>query len=102
MTMLRTAPPARRTSPAAVSHGAALTFETVRAYEGAPPPLRVRPVEDTLLRVIDGVLRLTVDGVERLLAIGDEAIVPAGASHRLSGVAGDARLLMGFRAAPGA
>jgi quercetin dioxygenase-like cupin family protein len=98
MTMLSSPHPGRRTSPAAVSHGAALTFETVRAFDGAPAPLRVRQLEDTLLRVIDGVLRLTIDGDERLLGIGNEAIVPAGSSHRLSALAGETRLVMGFRA----
>jgi mannose-6-phosphate isomerase-like protein (cupin superfamily) len=100
--MLSSPLPRRRTSPATVSHGAALTFETVRAFDGAPAPVRVRPLEDTLLRVIDGILHLTVEDDERLLGIGDEAIVPAGSSHRLSGVAGQTRLVMGFRAASAA
>jgi mannose-6-phosphate isomerase-like protein (cupin superfamily) len=101
MITLTTAPlSARRTRPAAVTHGAALEFETIRAFDGAPAPLRVRAAEDTLLRVIDGVLRLTVDGADRLLAIGDEAIVPAGARHRLAGAAGEVRVVIGFRASP--
>jgi mannose-6-phosphate isomerase-like protein (cupin superfamily) len=87
--------PAAR-SRASVSHGAALTFETVDA-EAAP--LRLRPFDDVLLRVIDGVVRLTTDAQERLLGTGDEAIVPAGEPHRIAGVAGQARLVMGFRAA---
>ena len=78
-----------------VSHGAALTFETLVASAGAPP--RVRPDEETLLRVIDGVVRLTVDGGERLLEVGDEVIVPAGALHRVASARGEARLVTGFR-----
>jgi quercetin dioxygenase-like cupin family protein len=85
-----------RASSAPVSHGAALVFETV---DTGAAPLRVRPFEDVLLRVIDGVVRLTIDAQERLLGTGDEAIVPAGEPHRIAGVAGEARLVMGFRAA---
>lgn len=91
----------RRTSSAAVVHGAALTFETVRAYGAAPAPVRLRPAEDTLLRVIDGVLSVAIAGEERVLGAGEEAIIPAGRGHRLSGVAGSARLVMGFRAGRG-
>ena len=86
-------------TPAAV-HGVALTFETL-AYDATPGPERMRPLEDTLLRIVDGVVRLTVGGGERLLWTGDEAIVPAGATHRLAGVGGEARIVMGFRAAAG-
>ncbi|MEA2290942.1 MAG: hypothetical protein QOD55_2939 [Solirubrobacteraceae bacterium] len=87
-----------RVPTASVTHGAALTFETVGAPEGDAAPLRHRPLEDVLLRVIDGVVRLTVGPDERLLGGGDEAIVPAGAPHRIAGVAGEARVVMGFRA----
>ena len=90
--------PAARSS--AVTDGAALTFETVAAFDHAAPPLRIRPDEATLLRVIDGVVRLTVGNVERLLRAGDEAIVRAGHPHRIAGVSGAARVVMGFRAAP--
>jgi len=94
-------PAARATaSRAAVTDGAALTFETVAAFDDAAPPLRISPDETTLLRVIDGVVRLTVDNVERLLGTGDEAIVAAGHPHRIAGVAGEARFVMGFRATP--
>ena len=85
---------------ATVTDGAALTFETVPAFDDAAPPLRISPDEATLLRVIDGVVRLTVGDGERLLGIGDEAIVKAGRPHRIAGVAGEARLVMDFRAAP--
>lgn len=78
-----------------VSTGAALTFETLR--EGDPTPLRLRADDDTLLRVVDGLVRLAVDGRERLLGTGGEAIVPAGALHRLASACGDARLMTGFR-----
>jgi mannose-6-phosphate isomerase-like protein (cupin superfamily) len=97
-------PTPRASRPAArgtaVTDGAALTFETVAAFDDAAPPLRVRPDEATLLRVISGGVRLTVGDVERLLATGEEAIVRAGEAHRIAGVAGEARLVMGFRAAP--
>ena len=37
--------------------------------------------DDTLLRVIDGVIALRFDGEEHLLSPGGEAIVPAGFHH---------------------
>jgi hypothetical protein len=77
-----------------VTHGAALTFETLA--EG-PAPLRINPDEATLLRVIGGIARLTTADGERLLMPGDEALVAAGSAHRLAGVAGEARVVMGFR-----
>ena len=83
------------TRPQAVSDGAALTFETLR--EGDPAPARLHAGEDTLLRVIDGLVRLTVGSEERLLGTGDEAIVPAGARHELASACGDARVMAGFR-----
>jgi mannose-6-phosphate isomerase-like protein (cupin superfamily) len=96
-----TTPASRRaTTRTAVTDGAALTFETVAAFDGVAAPLRIRPDEATLLRVIDGVVRLTVGNVERLLRAGDEAIVRAGHPHRIAGVSGAARVVMGFRAAP--
>lgn len=84
------------TQAAAVTYGAALTFETLAGEDG---PLRVRPAGDTLLRVIGGAVRLTVDGVERLLGAGDEAVVPAGVPHRLASVGGEARFVTGVRPA---
>jgi quercetin dioxygenase-like cupin family protein len=51
------------------------------------------------VRVIHGTLRLTIDDVERLLVAGGEAIVRAGRPHRVSGVGGEARFMMGFRTA---
>jgi mannose-6-phosphate isomerase-like protein (cupin superfamily) len=80
-------------SPAAASYGATLTFETLTA-EAA---LRLRPDEDTLLRVIDGVARLRFDGEEHVLGPGGEAIVPAGFHHTLCAVSGESRIVMGFR-----
>jgi quercetin dioxygenase-like cupin family protein len=80
------------------THGAALTFETLAEFEDRPAPVRLRPWEDTLLRVIDGVVRLTTDGAERRMAIGEEAILPAGTPHQLAGVDGAARVVIGFRA----
>ena len=81
---------------APTTHGAELTFETLAETGG---PLRVHRAEDTLLRVIDGIVRLTVEGAERLLGTGDEAIVPAGTAHRLASACGEARVMMGFRRA---
>ena len=83
-------------TPAVVRHGAELTFETLGEDYA---PLRVHRSEDTLLRVIDGPIRLMVDGVERLLGTGGEAIVPAGAAHRIASAGGQARIVLGFRAA---
>ena len=91
------APRARRR---VATDGAALTFETLAAYDGVLPPLRIRPDETTLLRVVSGSARLTVDGEERALDAGDEAIVPAGDAHRLAGSGGEARVVMGFRSTP--
>jgi quercetin dioxygenase-like cupin family protein len=95
-----TAPATTASTPPAVTHGAALTFETVGRYDGASAPLRLRPDEATLLRVIAGVVRLTVGDDERLLHTGDEAIVPAGRPHWIAGIGGEARCVMGFRTAP--
>jgi mannose-6-phosphate isomerase-like protein (cupin superfamily) len=100
MTTSRT--PAHTLSPAepsAVSYGTTIYFETVGPSDGRGATLRIRPDEDTLVRVIHGTLRLTIDNVERLLAPGGEAIVRAGRPHRLSGVGGEARFMMGFRTA---
>ena len=93
--MSRTA--TRRADRAAASHGSALTFETV--HEADPAPLRMRPLEDTLLRVIAGVVRLTADGEHRLLGPGEEARIPAGIPHRLASAGGEARFLTGLRPA---
>ena len=82
-------------APASVSYGAQLIFQTLTSEA----TLRFRPLEDTLLRVIDGVVCLRFDGDEHLLGIGDEAIVPAGFHHTLCAVSGEARIVMGYRAA---
>ncbi len=79
--------------PEPSTYGVTLTFETLTA-EAA---LRVRPSEDTLLRVIDGVICLRFDGEERLLGPAGEAIVPAGFHHTMSAVTGEARIVMGYR-----
>lgn len=84
-----------RTTPA--THGAALTFETLVEGDPSPPRLRVR--EDTLLRVIGGIVRLTIDADERLLGAGDEVVIRAGSPHSLASAGGEARLLTGFRSA---
>jgi len=76
--------------------GAALTFETV----GTSAPMRVRPDEWTLLRVVDGVVRLTVGNLERLLHAGEEAIVAAGQAHRIAAATGRARYVVGVRSTP--
>jgi mannose-6-phosphate isomerase-like protein (cupin superfamily) len=75
-----------------VDYGATLTFETLT--EDAP--LRVRPGEDTLLRVVSGVVCLRFDGEERLLGAGGEAVVPAGFHHTMSAPEGEARIVFGF------
>ena len=86
-----------RTRPNSASHGAVLDFETLYP-DGELAPVRIRPREDTLLRVIDGVVSLTVDGAERLLETGQEAIVLAGARYRLASAGEEARVVIGFRA----
>lgn len=93
-------PASRFATRAAVTDGAALTFEAIPAFEHGVPPLRVHPDRMTLLRVIGGAMRLTVGDDSRLLMPGEEAIVPAARPHRMSGVAGEARVVMGFRSAP--
>jgi mannose-6-phosphate isomerase-like protein (cupin superfamily) len=92
----------RTSTPAAsvTTEGARLTFETIAPIGDAPAPLRINPDETTLLRVIDGLVSLTAGNDQRVLGIGDEAIVPAGVPHRLASLAGDARLVMGFRSTP--
>jgi hypothetical protein len=75
------------------SYGTTLTFETLTA----DAPVRVRPGEDTLLRVIDGVVCLRFDGDEHLLGPGGEAIVPAGFHHTMCAVSGEARIVTGYR-----
>jgi quercetin dioxygenase-like cupin family protein len=89
----------RRGTSSSVTAGAELAFETLVAIPGEDAPLRAS-LDDTLIRVIDGIVLLTVDGAERLLYAGDEAIVPGGAPHRL-GAAGEARILSGTRPARG-
>jgi quercetin dioxygenase-like cupin family protein len=87
--MLTTAP------PSVATHGAALTFETVRDSDIAP--LRMRPTEETMLRVIAGELLVTAAGETRVLGPGQEALLPAGIAHRLACANGEARFLTGFR-----
>jgi mannose-6-phosphate isomerase-like protein (cupin superfamily) len=79
------------------TYGTALTFETVEAFESRPAPVRLRPWEDTLLRVLDGVLRLTTDGEERRMSIGEEAVLPAGTPFQLAGVDDPAKVVLGYR-----
>lgn len=86
--------PADRSDPSPVTFGAALVFEELTSNCA---PLRVRPYEDALLRVIAGHVRLTTDEGEWLLKPGDEAIVPAGSCYRVAGVSGDARTVTGYR-----
>jgi mannose-6-phosphate isomerase-like protein (cupin superfamily) len=90
--------PSRR-RPASVSFGAELTFESFE--QEADAPLRVRPRDQTLLRVIDGIVRLAIDGQERLLGIGDEVVIAAGVPHRLSSACGEAHVMAGYRPARG-
>ena len=45
--------------------------------------------DDTLLRVIAGIVRVTIDGARRTgSSTGDEMVIPAGASHRLASAGG--------------
>ena len=90
------APTFTRIRPNTVSHGTVLDFETLYP-DGELAPVRVRPGEDTLLRVIAGIVRLTIDGAERLLDVGQEAIVLAGSRYRLSSAGPEARVVIGFR-----
>jgi hypothetical protein len=100
MTTSRTpADPHPPPAPTIVGYGTTIYFETVGQSDGAGATLRIRPDEDTLVRVIHGTLRLTIDNVERVLVAGGEAIVRAGRPHRVSGVGGEARFMMGFRPA---
>ena len=89
----------RRDSSASTTHGAELTFETLAEAEAVHARIRLRRHEQTLVRVVHGILRLTVAGEDRLLGIGDEAIVPASAPHQLTSACGETRIVMGFRAA---
>jgi mannose-6-phosphate isomerase-like protein (cupin superfamily) len=93
-------PAAPRTRRRVATDGAALTFETLAAYDGVMPPLRIRPDEATLLRVVSGSVRLSLRGEDLVLGPGEEAIVRAGHAHRLSGVDDEARVVMGFRSTP--
>jgi hypothetical protein len=77
--------------------GTSLSFETVEAFESRPAPVRMRPFEHTLLRVLDGVLRLTTDGEERRMGIGEEALLPAGTPYQLAGVHSPAKVVIGYR-----
>jgi quercetin dioxygenase-like cupin family protein len=86
--------PAPTPRPARTAHGSTLAVETLHAE---PAPVRLEPYEQTLLRVIDGAVRVTIEDDERILGLGDEAIIPAGALHQLSSVAGEARIISGKR-----
>jgi mannose-6-phosphate isomerase-like protein (cupin superfamily) len=77
------------------THGTALTFETVREEDVAP--LRLRPREETMLRVIAGELLVTADGETFVLGPGEEGLLAAGVAHRLACARGKARFLAGYR-----
>jgi mannose-6-phosphate isomerase-like protein (cupin superfamily) len=59
----------------------------------------MRAHEDTLLRVIAGIVRVTIGAEERLLGTGDEVMIPAGSQHSLASAGGEARLVTGLRPA---
>ena len=84
--------------PASATHGAALTFETL--VDGQAVPERQRMHDDTLLRVVAGIVRLTIDADAHWLRTGDEIVIPAGATHRLASAGGVARIVTGLRAIP--
>ncbi len=91
--LTRPADPIARASSA--THGAALTFETL--VEGHDAHVRLRMHDDTLLRVIAGLVRVTIDAVEHRVRTGEEIVIPAGSTHRLASAGGVARLVTGFR-----
>ena len=88
--------PAPRPARESATHGAALTFETL--VDGQVAHARLRMHDDTLLRVIAGVVRVTIEAEAHWLRTGDEIVIPAGAQHRLASAGGAARLVTGFRA----
>ena len=81
---------------ASATHGAALTFETL--VEGQATHARLRMHDETLLRVVAGIVRLTIDADAHWLRTGDEIVIPAGATHRLASAGGVARIVTGLRA----
>ena len=87
------APTPRR---AAATHGAALTFETL--VEGQAAQDRLRMHDDTLLRVVAGIVRLTIGAQAHWLRTGDEMVIPATSTHRLASAGGVARVVTGLRA----
>jgi mannose-6-phosphate isomerase-like protein (cupin superfamily) len=91
-----TRPADRIARPSSVTHGAALTFETL--VEGQDAHARLRMHDDTLLRVIAGLVRVTIDATEHWVRTGEEIVIPAGSAHRLASAGGAARLVTGFRA----
>jgi mannose-6-phosphate isomerase-like protein (cupin superfamily) len=86
-----------RPRPQVVRAGSELIFETL--YESDVPTRRVRDAQDTLMRVVDGLVRLTVAGEARLMGPGDEAIVPAGEEHLVASACERALVIVGFRPA---
>jgi len=89
----------RRTGAAStVVYGAGLIIETLVELPADKVPSRVS-TDDTLIRVIDGIVCLTTDAGERLMGSADEAIVPAYTEHRLASAGGEAKLISGSRAA---
>lgn len=82
------------TSDGPVTYGSTLVFEDIPSGWS---PLRVRPYEDSLLRVVAGSIRLVTDDAERVLGPGEEAVVPAGHCYRLASLSGTGRTVTGFR-----
>ena len=91
-----TRPAAPTPHRASATHGAALTFETL--VEGQAAHDRLRMHDDTLLRVVAGIVRLTVGAEAHWLRTGDEIVIPAASTHRLSSAGGVARIVTGLRA----
>ena len=91
-----TRPVDRTARASSATYGATLTFETlVEGQDGHP---RLRMHDDTLLRVIAGLVRVTIDATEHRVRTGEEIVIPAGSTHRLASAGGVARLVTGFRA----
>jgi mannose-6-phosphate isomerase-like protein (cupin superfamily) len=91
-----TRPADRIARSSSATHGAALTFETLVEDQESPARLRMR--DDTLLRVIAGLVRVTIDATEHRVRTGEEIVIPAGSTHRLASAGGVARLVTGVRA----
>ena len=81
---------------ASATHGAALTFETL--VDGQAAHDRLRMHDDTLLRVVAGIVRLTIDARRTGCAPATRSSSPPTSTHRLASAGGVARIVTGLRA----